>query len=242
MSGPSEEISALLDSLESSDKTTIRAAVDSLIAIAARTPDIKETLTQLLLDRSRKNLWPIAYILGKFPTPPQAALKVLLDTLGTEDPDIRWAVALLLVHLGKSNQGTITLLLDLLKIGNSNQRRMALYCIRDLNLRDAGSLQAMENSLRDPDPLVRVAAVTSLKTRPDVGGEGSDFLLHLFLKDPDSRVRHSAALTLAHVGAVSEKFFTALNEASQSEDPRSKKAANSALEVLQKKRSVPTGN
>jgi HEAT repeat protein len=239
MSEVPAEVSALLDSLDRSDKRAMRAAVDSLIATAAQSPELRETLTGLLLDGSRNNLWPIAYILGKLPAPPPVALGVLLNTLGAGDPDIRWACALLLVEVGKSNPETISRLLDLLKTGNPNQRRMAVYCIRDLSLKDTASLRAIEAALDDPDPLVRVAAATSLKRRPDLGAEGSDLLLEIFLNDPDPRVRHSAALTLAQVGAASEKFVAALNEATRSNDPNAKKVADSALALLQKKRSAP---
>lgn len=240
MSEVPEAVSALLDSLDRSDKPAIRAAVDSLIAKAARSPELRQTLTGLLLDQSRRNLWPIAYILGKLPAPPPVALGVLLNALGVGDPDIRWACALLLVELGKGNPKMISRLLDLLKTGNPNQRRMAVYCIRDLSLTDAASLRAIQAALGDTEPLVRVAAVTSLKTRPDLAGEGSDLLLDIYLNDPDPRARHSAALTLAQLGQASERFVAALNEAARGGDRNAKKVADAALALLHKKRSDPS--
>ncbi|MEK7335118.1 MAG: HEAT repeat domain-containing protein, partial [Candidatus Binatota bacterium] len=157
------------------------------------------------------------------------------ETLGSKDPDIRWAVGLLLVRLGKSNRRIVELLLDLLKSGTSTQRRMAAYCLRDLDLKDMPSLQALMESLRDPDPLVRVATVASVKIRTDIGKDGLDCLLDLFLRDPDPRVRHITALALAQLGAPSREIRRALEEASQSEDPQLKKAAGAALNLLQKK-------
>ncbi|MGH7770792.1 MAG: HEAT repeat domain-containing protein [Candidatus Binatia bacterium] len=239
MEEESQKTASLIDSLDHSDKRTIRGAVDSLIAIAARSQELQETLNRLLVDPSRKNRWSIAYILAHLPNPSRSCLKVLLDTLGSEDPDIRWAAGLLLVRLGKCDEGMVTLLLDLLKTGNPIQRRMAAYCLRDMNLKDSASLQAVLASLQDPDPLVRVAAVTSLKPRPEIGKNGLHSLLHLFLADPDHRVRHIAALALAELGAPTDEIRKALKDASRSEDPQLKKAAQAALDLLQKKGAAP---
>ncbi len=78
----------------------------------------------------------------------------------------------------------------------------------------------MLQALRDPDPLVRVAAVTSLKTQPEVGKVGLDLILHLFLEDPDSRVQHVAAITLAKIGGPTDETRTALRDAGRGRDPR----------------------
>ena len=113
------------------------------------------------------------------------------------------------------------LLLGLLKVGTAARIRLAVYC------------------LRDPDLLVRVAAVTSLKTRPEAGKVELDLILHLFLEDPDSRVQHVAAITLAKIGAPTDEIRTALRDAGRGRDPRLRKAAAAALELLQKKGPVP---
>ena len=235
MKDETDKISHLLEALDNSDKSVIRASVDSLIDIASRTPEVQQDLNRLLMDPSRKNRWSVAYILAHLPNPSRTCFEVLLDALDTQDPDIRWAVCLLLVRLGKGDRGIVTLLIDLLRKGNPSQRRMAVYCLRDLELKDRVSLQALLESLRDPDPLVRVATVTSLKVRHEVGKDGLDILLHLFLEDPDSRVRHAAAITLAQLGAPSDEIRLALQDASQSQDPQLKKAARAGLNLLKKK-------
>ena len=48
-------------------------------------------------------------------------------------------------------------------------------------------------------------------------------------------MRYSAALTLAQLGAPTDEIRTALKDASRSDDPQLKKAANAALELLEKK-------
>jgi HEAT repeat protein len=230
-----ENIAILLDSLDQSDKSAIRTAVDSLIRIASHRSDVRDSLFRRLVDPARENRWPIAYILAHLPNPPEACHQVLLETLDSQDPDIRWAVIILLVRLAKDDRAVAKRLFDLFKSGTSNQRRMVVYCIRDMDLKDGASLDVLLKSLQDSDPLVRVAAVTSLKRRPEVGKDGLDSILRLFLEDPDSRVRYSAALTLATLGAPTEEILTALQEASQSGNPQLKKAADAALVLLKKR-------
>ncbi len=242
MSEPADEIEALLESLDDPDKAVIRKAADSLIALAKRFPEVEKRLDRLLRDPSRKNRWPIAYILGHLPHPSGATFKILIETLDNTDPDIRWAMGLLLVRLGKSRPETFSLLVNVLRAGTPTQRRMGVYCLRDMELKDPISLQALLAALRDPEPLVRVAAVTSLSRRPEIGREEKSFLLELFLNDPDSRVRYSTAMTLAQLGEPSGTFLQALTKARESEDPHLRKVADGALQLLQKKGSVPTGN
>lgn len=241
MEEESEQIASLIGSLNHPNKKVIRQAADALISLAPDFPDLAQRLNQLLGGSPAEKSWPIAYVLAHIASPSSPCLNVLMETLGSKDPDIRWAVGLLLVRLGKSDREVVNLLLDLLKSGTPTQRRMALYCLRDIDVKDVTSLQALLESLRDSDPLVRVAAVTSLKTRPEIGEEGLDSVLDLFLQDPDPRVRYTAAVTLAELGAPTEKTRKALTNASQSQDPLLKKAANAALNLLIKRGPTPPG-
>jgi HEAT repeat protein len=112
---------------------------------------------------------------------------------------------------------------------------MGIYCLRDLDLKDAQSLSAMVRDLGDADVTVRVAAVTSLKTRGDAGAAERHLLLRLFLDDDDLRVRNAAAITLAHWGAPSAGFIEALRAATVGDNAQLKKAALTALTILDKK-------
>jgi HEAT repeat protein len=236
-----DRIASLISALESSDKPTLRAAVDALIPLAKESPEIANKLSQLLNEPQRPGRWPIAYVLANLPGPSEKTVQVLLDSLDTKDSDVRWAIALLLIELARKDQTIIARLLETVSKGTPTQRRMAVYCIRDLKLSDHASLRALLNSLSDSDPGVRVAAVTSFKTRSDIGRNEEKALLRLLLDDPDGRVKNAAAVTLAQLGAASEEFLTALERASSSQDWQLRKAANAALELI-KKRSAPTGS
>jgi HEAT repeat protein len=235
------QTAALFADLESSNKPTIRAAVDKLVKLTADAPTLADELSRLLDDSRGKHRWPAAYILAHLPHPSQRVFNVLINALDHPDADIRWAVMLLLVRLAKTDGEIVRLLFELRETGTPTQRRMALYCIRDLNLTDTASLQALLDSLRDDDPTVRVAAVTSLKGRLGIDSGGRKMLYDIFVNDPDLRVRNAAAVTLAQLGAPSGEFLAALKLAEASEHAQLRKAATAALSIIQKRRSAPAG-
>jgi len=235
MEEESRRILSLIHSLNQPDKRALRQAVDALISAAPRFPHLARELERSLGDKPGAESWPVAYVLAHISSPSSLCLRVLGETLGAADPDIRWAVAMLLVSLAKQDAGIVGLLFDLLKSGAPIQRRMALYCLRDTEAEERAILQALLACLRDPDPLVRVAAVNSLKNRADIGRDGLDRLLDVFLRDADLRVRRATALVLAHLAAPTGEIRAALEDASASRDPHLKKAADAALALLQKK-------
>jgi len=236
-----DKIATLMADLEKLDKPTLRKAVDALISIAADDPRIATTLSELLNDPGRKNRWPIAYVLASLPSPTQSSIQVLIETLDQRDPDIRWAVALILIRLAKTDRQVLRLFIELASKGTVNQRRMAIYSLRDVGLSDDESVQTLLNSLRDLDPTVRVAAATSLKVHSRLSESGKNELLQLFSKDQDLRVRNTAAVTLAQLGDPSEEFLSELTQAIASENAQLKKAASAAFDIL-KKRSAPSGS
>jgi HEAT repeat protein len=230
-----DKIATLLADLEKSDKPTLRRAVDALIPIAAEDPQIAATLRELLNNPSRESRWPIAYVLASLPSPTQTSIRVLSETLDHRDPDIRWAVALMLIRLARTDRQVLKSLIELAAKGTANQRRMAIYSLRDVGLMDEESVQMLMNALHDPDPMVRIAAVTSLKIYSGLSERGKSELLELFLRDSDSRVRNTVLITLAYLGAPSEEFLSELMKATTSENAQLKKAANAASDILKKK-------
>jgi HEAT repeats len=236
-----DKIAPLMADLEKSDKPILRKAVDALIRVAADDPQIGLTLSELLNDPSRENRWPIAYVLASLPSPPQSSVQVLGETLDHRDPEIRWAVALILIRLAKTDRQVLELLIELAAKGTTNQRRMAIYSLRDVGLSDEESVRALMDALRDSDPTVRVAAVTSLKVHSGLSENGKNELLQLFSKDQDLRVRNTAAITLAQLGDPSDEFLSELTKATASENAQLKKAATAAFGIL-KKRSAPSGS
>jgi len=230
------EIADLIAKLDDGHKPTVRAAVDALIPLAAKFPSVQEALNRRL-HAGPKREWPVAYILAHLPRPSQRTIRTLLDALDHREADIRWAIALLLVRIAKDQPAMVNQLMDLCATGTANQKRMALYCIRDLTLSDANSLAALLGALLDLDPTVRVAAAISLKSRSDLDHAGRDALLQAYLKDTEVRVRNAAAITLAHLGETSAEFLSALQQAVDGEDEQARKTAATALALIKKIRS-----
>ena len=228
------EIADLIAALDHPDKPTIRAAVDKLIALAETSETLETTLHNRLSEADHRNYWPVAYILGHQAQPSGVVIRTLLDALDHREPDIRWANGLLLVRIAQQEGAVIPLLIELCVTGSANQKRMALYCLRDLALSDAESRRAMLKALDDEEPTVRVAAATSLKVRTDVDAAVRQKLLATYLHDADDRVKNVVAVTLASLGSPDEEFMRALNEASRNGNGQIKKSADSALKMLQK--------
>jgi len=235
-------ITALIADLEHGEKPIIRAAVNALISLAEASPELRDTLRRRMGEPQVKNPWAIAYVLARMPQPFHDVTQRLLEDLGHPDPDIRWAIGLLLVQLANRDEEITRQFLRLCATGNALQRRMAIYCLRDLNLQDAASTQVFFLALRDPDPLVRIAAAAGLKRKTHLDSREKDMLLTVFLEDPDSRVKSVAAVTLAQMGAPSERFLRALNVAESSENEQIRRAANAALSLLENTRAAPSGS
>ena len=229
-----DRLTALIADLDHPDKPTLRAAVDKLIVLVADSEQVRAILDQRLIESDHRNYWPVAYVLGHLAKPSGVVIRTRMQTLAHAEPDIRWANSLLLVKIAKREGSVVNLLIDLCHSGTANQRRMAVYCLRDLELSDAISLQAIIGLLSDADATVRVAATTSLKSRGDDNERVRQVLLNCYLNDGDIKVRNAAAVTLASFGAPSEEFLHALNEAAKSNDNQTRKAATIALGLLEK--------
>lgn len=236
------DVGALLADLEHEKKSVIRAAVNALVALEQASPQLQEILHRRLAEPDLRNPWAIAYVLAQSPQPSRTAIQALLDNLSHHDADVRWAIGLLLVRLAGHDEEIQRELLRLCAAGDAVQRRMAIYCLRDLKLQDASSTQVFSLALSDPDPLVRIAAVAGLRKKTPLAVREKEALLELFLEDPDDRVRSVAAVTLAQLGAPSERFLLALNVAEGSENEQVRRAANAALSLLQSKRAAPNGS
>jgi len=239
MSGESQDLEFLLASLVQPDKRQIRKAVDALIALAPQQPDLANRLEALLAAAAEENRWPIAYILGTLSHPSSLCLEALLAALDSNDPDIRWAITLLLGRLGKSNPLLVERLLDLGHNGTPQQRRMVIYCLRETDPSAAVFWRAVQGAVQDAEPLVRVAAVTSIKLCPVPERESVDLLIGILQRDPDSRVQCAAAIALAHLRDPVDAIRAALDEALHSGNPQLQKACAAALESMRKKEPVP---
>jgi len=196
----SVQIASLLESLTHEDKAVAKAAVDALVRIGPDSPDVQNALEALFHELASDKRWPVAYALAQLNAPPVACLDILIDALGDGDADIRWATVVVLSRLGKTDDRIFPRLADLLITGGSVQKRMAVYCLRYLGLKRKVVVQALHQTLQDPDPMVRVAVVNTLAEHPPAGRETMTLLRYVLLQDANEKVRHAAEFALKRLG------------------------------------------
>lgn len=201
-----QRMGPLLEALEETDKGVVRRAVEELVALAAEEPrGVGEALDRRLRTVPR---WSVAYALGQVARPSALCLDVLAHGLGSRDQDLRWATQLLLTDLGKRYPEVEGCLEALLRDGSATQRRMSVYCLRDIHEgRDTGvpgigRAPAFLAAMRDPEPLVRVAVVASLAKATEVSAEALDALTRAATDDGDARVRNAAAFAVKKLAGV----------------------------------------
>ena len=155
---------------------------------------------------------------------------MLLETLGEDDGDLRWAAARIVVRM-RDEPELVRMLAELAARGRGPQRKMALYCIRDLGAPSTDAEGVAAAALGDPDVGVRLAALSTLPAVAVDRVTASRRLLSL-LEDPDGGVRRAAAVALGELGTNSEEVVAALRAAAASEDASLKRAAERALRRL----------
>jgi HEAT repeat protein len=236
MAGDADTVAVLIQSLGHADKKIIRRSVDALVELAHGAPELRDEVAAAMARAPADKRWPMAYVLAQVAPLDDACFAALKDGLDRSDPDIRWAIIVLLARLAKQPGSNIAeRLIALAKSGTATQRRMAVYALRDVGAQTPESQQAVRAALGDADALVRVAALTSLKLFPEAALSACAEILSMLENDADARVRATAALALAQSGTGNEEMTAALQRAASSSDPIVAKSAQAAVDRLAKK-------
>ena len=72
-----------------------------------------------LTTRAARIIGPLRTSWLACPSPTQSSVQVLIETLDHRDPDIRWAVALILIRLAKTDKRVLQLLIELASKGTA---------------------------------------------------------------------------------------------------------------------------
>jgi HEAT repeat protein len=230
----------LIRELGDAHKTVQRRAIDELVAIAAAgNPVVTEKLRASIASDDRRVRWAAAYALGQIGGGAFAmdSADALCEAMADDDGDIRWAATNLMVRLGRENLMEIgERLLKLAADGDRNARKMALYCIRDLEIAGPELLAVVGIAVRDPDVHVRLAAVSVLSRIRDASGEAVRIMLECLKSDSDAGVRRAAASALGNIQSASAEATAALASAAADADDESlARAARGALDRLEKR-------
>ena len=233
-------IENLIRELGDAHKTVQRRAIDELVAIAATgNLLVTEKLRASVASDDRRVRWAAAYALGQIGSTAFAmdSADALCEAMADDDGDIRWAATNLMVRLGRNNLAEIgARLLELAAHGDRNARKMALYCIRDLEIAGPELLAVVESSVHDPDVHVRLAALAVLSRIHDSSGQSVRIMLECLKSDSDAGVRRAAASALGNIQTSSADATAALESAaSDPVDESLARAARGALDRLEKR-------
>jgi HEAT repeat protein len=233
-------VESLIRELGDAHKTVQRRAIDELVAIAASgNPLVIEKLRDAIASADRRVRWAAAYALGQIGAGAFAmdSADALCEAMADDDGDIRWAATNLMVQLGRENLAEIgARLLKLAADSDRNARKMALYCIRDLEIAGPELLEVVAGAVHDSDVHVRLAALAVLSRLRDASGEAVKIMLECLNADRDAGVRRAAASALGNIRSASADATAALTSvAADTDDESLARAARGALERLEKR-------
>lgn len=231
---PPEICRGLLLCLGHSRKTIQRGAATQLARFARLQPEIVAALTQRLTDGDPRVRWTAAFTLSQIDLPAPDPLPVLIENLGHAESDLRWAAASAVLRLAAHHPAVIKEMQRLAGTGNAVQRRMALYCLRDLEQTDMDTQVVYLVSLDDADSGVRLAGLSCLGKLKLALPQAREMLLRLLGTDSDPGVRRAVAVTLGQVGDATPPVIEALTGAALSEDVGLSRAAVGALAKLRR--------
>jgi HEAT repeat protein len=162
----------------------------------------------------------------------------LCEAMADDDGDIRWAATNLMVKLGRENLTEISArLLRLAADSDRNARKMALYCIRDLEIAGPELLAVLNNAVHDADIHVRLAALAVLSRIRDASGQSVRIILECMKSDSDPGVRRAAASALGNIQNAGADTMAALSYlAADTADKSLARAARGALDRIDKER------
>lgn len=224
------EVDLVIASLSDARKAIQRRAAEAAAQCARRDAQVADRLRAMLCDGPLAPRWGAAFALSLLGTLPPAAVSTLLEALDSEDGDVRWAAADLVKRAHEQDAPRLTAaLLDAARGGGRNQRKMALYLLRDLKI-PAGA-EVASDALHAEAIEVRLAALSALVALSPNESNAVDHVLAL-LADDDQRIRRAAAAALGELGVATAAVLAALDAAAEADDPALQRAARRALEML----------
>jgi HEAT repeat protein len=234
---PEHVLDALIRCVGANRKVIQRRAAEALAAVASHDARVVEKLRATLSHADAHMRWGVAYALGLVTLDGAlnlAAMPNIIEALSTNDGDVRWAAADLVVRLGKEHREAVShQLIGLARSADANARKMALYCLRDVGGPREELLAVAEACCADHHSIVKMAALSLLTRIGDADERGANLAVRIMQDDPDAGVRRCAAVALGHLGNHSALVTDALVRAAKIDgDVSMQRAANGALTRL----------
>lgn len=230
-----DDLAFLRVCLGTSTKAVQRPAADALAARVPHDPHVRRLLDEAIVADELALRWGAVYALSRSGAGvPPAGVAVLLDVLGLADGDMRWAAAAILVAMAPSTPVVVPALIALAGSGNAAQRKMALYCLRDLDVGTSEALARVHERLADDDVGVRLGAMAALARLAPALVAASAIAERL--ADADAGVRRTAAATLGRLGVADAPVVDALRAVIESDDAMLARTAQRAVDKLARDR------
>jgi HEAT repeat protein len=240
LAAPADPAAALLVealglALGDPDRSVSRAASDALAAIGRRERAVQDVLRDALRSDSPARRFAAAYTSVRLAPPHPGLLPPLVEALASEDGDVRWSAAKILVDLGRLHGDVLGVLLGLARGADAPAaRRMAAFCLRELAPDHPETARVLLGATHDPDAAVRRASFTALAALLDPPDAVRARLREALGADADLAVRRIAATALGALAAqgaagLDPDSEAALVAATASTDAVLRRAAERAL-------------
>jgi len=196
-------LQALAAALGDPEKRVAQAASDSLAKLAPTSPEVIEVVRAALRGGTPNQRWFAAFTCSRIEPVGPRLLPSLVEALGSDAGDIRWAAARLLVNTGRAYGEVLPLILGLVQTDpNPALRCMALYCLRELAPDEPGCAQAIVAATLDPQRSVRHAALTALASTSDAPPAVIDRLVEASNDASDPPAQRIATFALGALGSL----------------------------------------
>ena len=234
-----DALDALVDCLADARKIVQRRAAETCVALLDRHAELRARLHGALGADDPRMRWGAAYALGLATLFSEDTVRVLTEALGGHDGDLRWAALDLFKRFGATDPAAAGERLVRLAVdGNTQQRKMALYGLRDLAAADAAAVDAATQALESRAAEVRLAAISLLVRLSAHRARTATILLGL-LGDADPVIPRAAAAGLGMLGERSPEVLAALERVRSGPDPGLRRAAVRSLRLLSRREPRP---
>lgn len=171
--------------------------------------------------------WGAAFALAGADILDRTVGEAALDALALDDGDIRWAAAGIVRAVAQRDCEFMRRLQAVAASSSGAQRKMSIYCLRDLGHRDSELYCA---ALDADDVGTRHAALSALQSVGEATADTVAAVVHRLAVEPDPGVRRSVAIVLGRIMGTHTEAAAALSRAAAaSDDEDFKRAAELVL-------------
>jgi HEAT repeat protein len=227
-------LAAVVECLGAPRKPIQRLAADVLAQTTdASVPGVVARLRVAAASDEPRRRWGAVYALGRVGVFDPDMVPTLLAVFGHRDGDERWAAAELMRSCARRHASVVLpALLDTTVTGSAEQRKMALYVLRDVAPEDERVHAAARRGAADAEVGVRFAALSALTRLVPRPPDACELVLALADRDPDVGLRRAAISALGWLGHGEDAVDAALAAAAASADASLRRAAAIALRRL----------